>query len=133
MMKLYSRFIFCCFLLSFFHVNAQILINEVSSASVSTYLDEDNSQEDWIEFYNSSPVAINMNGYKITSQENGKNNSWTFPSIIIKPHNYLTIFCSGKNRKAYFDHWEVPVYANNPWKYFLGTTDPPTTWRSIAF
>src|ERR1043165_3904716 len=99
---------------------AQVVINEVSSASVSTFLDEDGDQEDCIEFYNTSTLPVNMAGYTITTEEDGEQKSWTFPSIIIKPHGYLTVYCSGKNRNAYFDHWEVPVYANNPWKYFLG-------------
>ena len=99
-------------------LSAQVVINEVSSASVSTYLDEDQSQEDWIEFYNTSASPINMNGYTISVNENGKIYSWVFPSIIIKPLEYLTVFCSKKDRKAYFDHWEVPVVAAQPWKYF---------------
>jgi hypothetical protein len=114
-------------------MRSQIRINEVSSASVSTFLDEDGDQEDWIELYNSSGVAIDLEGFKISRKEEGKTKSWTFPSIIIKPYAYLTIFCSEKNRKAYFDHWEVPVYANDYWKYFPGTMDPPATWRSNTF
>lgn len=116
-----------------FSTNAQIVINEVSSASVSAYLDEDGDQEDWIEFYNTSATTINMAGYTISSNENGKIKSWTFPSINIKPNNYLTVFCSGKNRNAYFDHWEVPVYPQLIWKYFLGTVNPPATWPDITF
>ncbi|HEY0030843.1 MAG TPA: lamin tail domain-containing protein, partial [Bacteroidia bacterium] len=134
MIKLYSLFcIYIVLLFSFSTLDAQIVINEVSSASVSNYLDEDGDQEDWIEFYNTSSLPVNMNGYSITSTENGKIKSWTFPAIIIKPNNYITVFCSGKNRSAYFDHWEVPVYANNPWKYFLGASNPPATWRSLTF
>ncbi|HLC83261.1 MAG TPA: CotH kinase family protein [Bacteroidia bacterium] len=120
-------------MLTAFHTNAQIVINEVSSASVSTYLDEDGDQEDWIEFYNPTASPINMAGYTISSIENGKTKSWIFPSINIKANDYLTVFCSKKNRSAYFDHWEVPVYPQLPWKYFLGTANPPTNWPDITF
>ncbi len=116
-----------------FHLNAQIVINEVSSASVSSYLDEDGDQEDWIEFYNPTAAPINMGGYTISSIENGNTKSWTFPSINIKANDYLTVFCSKKNRNAYFDHWEVPVYPQLPWKYFLGTMNPPVNWTDIGF
>jgi hypothetical protein len=133
MLKPYFYSVFFFLFLAFPHLDAQVLINEVSSASVSTFLDEDGDQEDWIEFYNSSGIPVNMGGYTISTTENGEVKSWTFPSIIIKPFQYLTVFCSGKNRNAYFDHWEVPVYANNPWKYFLGVSDPPPTWRDITF
>src|ERR1700746_2182956 len=98
MIILYSRFIIAFFTFFSFELNAQIVINEVSSATVAGYFDEDNSQEDWIEFYNPSASAVNMGGYTITSEEGSKTHTWTFPGIIIKPHDYLTIFCSGKNR-----------------------------------
>lgn len=133
MYKRYFRFILFFMLFGTFSSTAQIVINEVSSASVSTYLDEDGDQEDWIEFYNPTASAINMGGYTISSIENGKTKSWTFPNINIKANEYLTVFCSGKNRNAYFDHWEVPVYPQLPWKYFLGVSNPPTNWPDITF
>ncbi|MGQ0828551.1 MAG: CotH kinase family protein [Bacteroidota bacterium] len=125
--------VFVFLFLLVFNLPAQVVINEVSSASVSGYLDEDSDQEDWIEFYNTSTLPVNLKGYTITVKENGKTYSWAFPSIIIKPLEYLTVFCSKKDRKAYFDHWEVPVIADQPWKYFPGTTDPPSNWRSVSF
>ena len=129
-----KKLLLTVFILSFsFLLRSQVVINEVSSASVSSFLDEDGDQEDWIEFYNTGNTAINMQGYTIARNENGNNNQWKFPRIFIKPHDYLTIFCSKKDRKTFFDHWEVPVYSNNPWKYYLGSSNPPANWRSIGF
>jgi len=119
-------------LLPFFSF-AQIVINEVSSATYDGFKDEDNSQEDWIEFYNTSPVGVNMQGYTISRNENGNTNSWTFPDIIIKGNSYLTVFCSKKDRTEWFDHWEVPVYPQVTWKYFVGNSEPPATWRNTNF
>lgn len=31
------------------------------------------------------------------------------------------------------DHWETAVYAENEWRYRLGTSEPPSTWSLIAF
>ncbi|MEK6615186.1 MAG: lamin tail domain-containing protein, partial [Bacteroidota bacterium] len=128
-------FVFSCFLFPFFFVpcSAQIVINEVSSATDQTFMDEDGSAEDWIEFYNTSSTTLNMQGFEITRDENGKTKKWKFPNILIKGNSYLTLFCSGKDRSDWFDHWEVPVYANNVWKYFIGTSEPPPTWRNITF
>jgi hypothetical protein len=133
LMKNFIVLLFIFFLLLPATSFAQILINEVSSAADTAFLDEDKSMEDWIEFYNTTSAAINMNGYKIIRDESGRTKSWTFPDILIKAHSYLTVFCSEKNRTDWFDHWEVPVYANNVWKYFPGTTEPPATWRDITF
>lgn len=113
--------------------HAQVLINEVCNTADTNFLDEDGDAEDWIEFYNTGSTAVNMQGYTISRIENNKEVSWTFPSIIIRPFDYLTIFCSQKNRNAYFDHWEVPVYANNPWKYFIGYSNPPSNWADLTF
>jgi len=126
--------VFVCLLLLAFNLPAQVVINEVSSASVATYLDEDGDQEDWIEFYNTSSSPVNLNGYTITVKENAKTYSWTFPNIIIKPLEYLTVFCSKKNRTAYFDHWEIQVLAFFPWKYHVGTSNPTGgNWRSATY
>jgi len=114
-------------------IYCQIVINEVSSATFNKFLDEDNSAEDWIELYNNSSFSFNLNGYKLERDENGNIKSWTFPNVFIKPYSYLTVFCSEKNRTAWFDHWEVPVYANNMWKYFIGLTEPPQNWYSTNF
>lgn len=114
-------------------LHSQVVINEVSSATVSTFTDEDGDLEDWIEFYNTSAIAIDMIGYTISRNENGNIKSWTFPSLIIKPYGYLTVFCSEKNRNAYFDHWEVPIYPENVWRYFPGFSEPDPLWRETTF
>jgi len=133
MTKTLTYFIIALLLTLNYTASGQIVINEVSNATDATFLDEDNSQEDWIEFYNTTSTGINMQGYQILRTENGKTKSWTFPNIIIKPHAYLTLFCSEKNRKDWFDHWEVPVYGNVIWKYFPGIVEPPADWRTPLF
>lgn len=127
--------IFLISLFPYFSISSfsQILINEVSSATDQTFFDEDGSSEDWIEFYNTSGTAINMQGFEIIRTEGTKTKKWTFPNIFIKGNSYITLFCSGKDRSDWFDHWEVPVYSNMVWKYFPGTSEPPPTWRDITF
>jgi hypothetical protein len=115
-------------------LNAQFVINEVSNANVSAFQDEDGDQEDWIEFYNASSAAMNIGGYTISREEEGKTVSWKFPSMIVKPNSYLTVFCSGKNRNTYFDHWEIPIQASDTWKYYLGVfSSPPANWCTLSF
>ena len=120
--------------LIFSSIKSQILINEVCNTGDTTFLDEDGKAEDWIEFYNSTSSSINLQGYSISRAELGKpSKNWIFPSISIKPHGYRTIFCSEKNRTVFFDHWEVPIYANLQWKYFVGYSEPPSNWNDISF
>ncbi|NVO02208.1 MAG: CotH kinase family protein [Bacteroidetes bacterium] len=126
-----------CFVFLLFLMNTaktQVLINEVCNTGDTAFLDEDSKIEDWIEFYNNTPSAVNLQGYSISRSEFGKpTKNWFFPNITIKPHGYRSVFCSDKNRTAFFDHWEVPIYANIQWKYFLGYSEPPSDWREVTF
>lgn len=112
---------------------AQIFINEVSSAGFDGFPDEDGDTKDWIEFYNAGSVAVDMAGYRIVCNEGLQSRSWTFPTIFIQPGDYLTVYFSGKNRRDYFDHWEVPVYPQVPWRYFPGIFQPPVNWATPSF
>ena len=112
---------------------AQILINEVCAAGDSSMVDEDQSVQDWIEFYNAGGVAVDMAGYQIKSIQAASSKSWTFPSVIILPGQHFTVFFSGKDRRDYFNHWEVPVYPELPVRYFPGTTEPPYNWKDPFF
>lgn len=130
-----SRILLICYL-SFFaciNTNAQILINEVSSAGYEQFADEDGDNKDWIEFYNAGSVAVNMQGYTIQCIEGQEQRSWTFPEIYIQPGDHLTVFFSGKNRRDYFDHWEVPVYPQLPFRYMPGISQPPSNWNQVGF
>ena len=73
-----------------------ITINEVSSdwEDATTFHDEENTAQDWIEFYNtSSSESVNLQGCKISDNQN----TWVFPNVTIAPHQYLILFASGKD------------------------------------
>jgi hypothetical protein len=126
LLVLFSLFISC-------YCRSQVLINEVSSAGVASFTDEDGDAEDWIEFYNAGSQTVNMLGYKITCYQDDKLKSWTFPQIFIPAHGRITVFFSGKNRRDYFDHWEIPAYFAFPWRYMPGFTEPPANWNTVGF
>jgi hypothetical protein len=131
MRKLYKLFILS--LLYFSPAHAQILINEVCSAGDTALKDEDGTVQDWIEFYNAGLTTVNLAGYKIKCIQDNKTKSWTFPQVYILPQQHLTVFFSGKNRKDYFNHWEIPVYPQVNWRYFPGTSEPPSNWNTSGF
>ena len=129
-----KKLLLAAFSLLLFTVSqAQIFINEVSSAGYAPFVDEDGDSKDWVEFYNAGSTAVNMNGYTITCNEGLESRTWTFPTIYIQPGQQLTVFFSGKNRRDYFDHWEVPLYWAMNWRYFPGIFQPPANWADPAF
>ena len=77
------------------NTNAQIVINEYSSAT-STFLDDYSEESDWIELYNTSAAEVDLNGWHLS--DNKENLAkWTFPSVKIAANSYLLIMASGKN------------------------------------
>ncbi|MGK0363169.1 MAG: hypothetical protein ACI85O_000213, partial [Saprospiraceae bacterium] len=49
-------------------------------------------------------------------------------------HLHLLIFCLFSTvALSQIDHWETAVYADEDWRYFLGTSEPPSNWTSINF
>jgi hypothetical protein len=75
----------------------KLIISEFLASNSAGIKDEDAAYSDWIEIYNPSNVAINLNGWTITDDSN-KLRKWTFPTISIGAGEYLVIFASGKDR-----------------------------------
>ncbi|MEO7317980.1 MAG: CotH kinase family protein, partial [Chthoniobacteraceae bacterium] len=72
-----------------------VRITEFQAVNVSGIVDENNSQQGWIEIWNPStttPMPLSL--WKLT---NGTT-TWTFPSVIINPDEFMIIWASGKNR-----------------------------------
>ena len=38
-----------------------------------------------------------------------------------------------KNRTEYIRHWETIIDWGDEWKYKLGTSEPPASWKNLAF
>lgn len=87
------------FLLLFgFNLSAQgVVINELITSNSAVLTDDDGSYEDWVELYNSSASAINLQGYGLTDLTSNPF-KWVFPAYIIQPGEHLLIWCSDKNR-----------------------------------
>ncbi|NLT98557.1 MAG: lamin tail domain-containing protein, partial [Christensenellaceae bacterium] len=67
-----------------------IVISEVVTSNSNSLKDPLFGQPDWIELYNSADSPINLSGYTFSE---GRNNTYTFPDIEIKPGEYLVVYC----------------------------------------
>ncbi len=74
----------------------KLYISEIMTKN--TYTIEDNFHEysDYIELYNGHNYDINLEGYHLSDIE-FETNRWTFPNILIKSHEYLIIYATGRN------------------------------------
>jgi hypothetical protein len=60
-------------------------------------LDENGESSDWIEIYNPTDEAINLDGWYLTDDADDLR-KWEFPSVRIEPGRFKIIFASGKDR-----------------------------------
>jgi hypothetical protein len=74
-----------------------LAINEVVSSNSTIIGDEDNEFEDFIEIYNYGSVAINLENFGLTDDEN-EPFQWVFPNITLQPNEYLLVWASKKDR-----------------------------------
>ncbi len=77
---------------------SQIVINEGSNRNYNAISDEESEYPDWVELYNSGSEAVNLLNYSISDKQSNPT-KWVFPEVIIQPGAFLTVFCSGKDRR----------------------------------
>lgn len=81
-----------------FQMKAQgVVINEIITSNSAVITDDDGSYEDWVELYNTSSTAINLQGYGLSDLSTNPF-QWVFPEYWIEPGEHLLIWCSDKNR-----------------------------------
>ena len=73
---------------------AQVVINEFMASNATTLTNAQGETEDWIEIYNASGVATNLEGWYLTDRASDLR-QWRFPSAPIGPYGYLLVFASG--------------------------------------
>ena len=74
-----------------------LVINEVMTNNKGIYFDDEGSNSDWIELYNSTDQTINLSGYGLSDDET-EPLKWGFPSMEIAPHSYVVVFLTGDSQ-----------------------------------
>lgn len=73
------------------------IISEFLTSNSDGLRDSDGESSDWIEIYNPTSQSIDLNGWRLTDSV-GDLNEWTFPTLVLAPNDFVTVFASGKNR-----------------------------------
>ncbi|MFB6318814.1 lamin tail domain-containing protein [Saccharicrinis sp. FJH54] len=73
-------------------------INEFLALNQTSITDEDGDFSDWIEIYNPSAEAVNLQEWALTD-ESADLRKWIFPDYTLEPDDYLVVFASGKDRR----------------------------------
>lgn len=99
-----SRLLFACLLsLSVVPLSAEVVISEFMASNTKTLADEDGEFTDWMEIKNTGDVAVDLNGWLLTDNEDydslDSSTVWTFPARLLGAGERVVVFASGKDRK----------------------------------
>ena len=72
--------------------SSNLYINEFMAKNSKTITDQDDEYDDWVELYNNSATAVNLEGYYL-SDDDQEVDKWQLPDVQIDPSGYLIIWC----------------------------------------
>lgn len=79
-------------------LKGKIRINEYSTNSTETLMDEDGEFVSWVEIHNASKHTVNLKGYSLTDDTLDPQ-KWVFPNFKIKAGEYAVVYLSGKTKE----------------------------------
>jgi len=114
-------------------INAQLVINEYSAANYDSYQDNYGEYEDWLEIYNTTATAIDLNGYYLTDKVSTPT-KWQFPASFIVPANGVSVvFCSGRDElSGGFAHTNFKITQTKGNEVFMLSDDSSILLDSIS-
>jgi hypothetical protein len=78
-------------------LDATLTISEFLASNSGGLKDEDGDSSDWIEVFNPTSSAVNLQGWHLTD-DSTQLSKWTFPSVTIQSGGYELVWASGKDR-----------------------------------
>lgn len=84
-------------------VFSQVVINEYSCSNVNSFQDNFSEYEDWIELYNTTAAAVNINGYHLSDKKTNPT-KWAFGNVTIPANGFIRVWASGRNINTGFMH-----------------------------
>jgi hypothetical protein len=103
------------------------IISEFLAENDSGITDQFGVRNDWIEIYNPTGAAVNLEGWALTDVAG--NPKWKFPSHVLEPNQYLLVFASGTSRKVAGHPYHTDFRLNTEGEY-LGLLMPDGTVAS---
>lgn len=73
----------------------KLVINEVMAANNTSGSDEAGDFDDWVEIYNGSDEAINMEGIFL-SDNHGDRTKFVFPDLVLEAGEVVTVWCDNE-------------------------------------
>ena len=124
-MKLLNSFIWAIFFLAFCSDLRAVdpVISEFMASNSSGLKDEDGDSSDWIEIWNVSGGAGDLEGYHLTDDPEDLT-KWTFQKTPFNNDGYVVIFASGKDRNGPLDEVHANFKINSSENGYLALVEP---------
>ena len=87
-------------------------LTEVMADNATFFPDENGLFHDYVEIHNKSASAVNLEGWSLSDKAE-KLTRWTFPAITLPADGYLTVHCSGEDRKGDAAHLHASFRISN--------------------
>ncbi|UCG60155.1 MAG: lamin tail domain-containing protein [Phycisphaerales bacterium] len=86
---------------------SKVVISEFMAnkgSELATTVQRKEVRPDWIEIHNGTDVAVNLQGWHLTDNED-QLTKWRFPNLLVNPGQYVVVLASEKERKYYPDNY----------------------------
>ncbi len=77
---------------------AGVVISEFMASNAEGLRDEDGDRADWIEVFNDSASAVDLDGWGLSDDKENPD-KWVFPPRMLQAGETLVVFASGKDRR----------------------------------
>lgn len=108
-----------------------VYISEIMADNFSTQADEDGAYSDWIELYNPTSEAIDLDGWYLSDNPDNLI-KWIFPQVTIEADGFLVVFASGKDRHINELHTNFKLSSSGEW-IILTRPDGKTIQYEVNF
>jgi len=100
-----------------------LVITELMAINGRTLADEDGEFEDWIEIYNPTADAVDLDGWFLTDDPD-RLDRWRLPALTMEPGGYELVFASNKDRLGDELHTDFKLAGSGE---FLALVEPDGT------
>lgn len=128
-----NKVLFLAFILSSWTSFGQIVINEYSAANYNGSTDNYGEFEDWMELYNPTAAAIDLNGYYLSDKSDNLTKFQINAPINIAANDHLIVYASGRsevNANNIHTSFKITQTKGNEW-WILTDPDGITVVDSI--
>lgn len=110
---------------------AALVITEIMAENLTSFRDEDQDPEDWIELWNPTPNAVNLAGWSLSNDDSDPG-QWVFPPTTLPAGGHLVVYASGKDRRPGSTGRFHTGFKLNPNGGYLGLFGPELPRKAVS-